>query len=148
MGQEQPKNPELETDEIIESPIYFVDFSQEFDYLYSNVFTRTKLDLIDDFLDHYEINGLRNWKGKISCSWKVPQHYSDWESRSAFAKHYNLWHAHIGLPTWQSYPNVPFQTSNQVLHFQKIGSFEIKLLTLSTHNPIDLPTLENILDEE
>lgn len=145
MGEEQPKNLELEADKKI---LYYADFSQEFDYLYSNVFSNEKLNLIDDFLDHYEYFGLSGWKGKISCSWKVPTTYPDWESRAAFAKQYNLWHVHIGLPNWQSYPNVPFKTSNQVLHFQKINHLEIKLLTLSTHNPMDLPTLENILDEE
>lgn len=149
MGEEQPESLNTEDDlaQSKQTILYYVDFSQEFDYYYNNVFTPEKLDLIDDFIDHYELNGLSGWKGKISNSWNVPETYANWKERSAFAKEHKLSHVHIGLPYWQNQPNIPYLTSNQVLHFQKVSNYEIKLLTVSTHNPMDLPTLENILDE-
>lgn len=129
-----------------ESSLYIVDFSQEFNYYYFNICSNEKLDLIDDFIEHYEKYGLKNWKGRISKSTNVPDYYDDSETRKVLAERYNLYHAHIGLPTWQTRANFPFSTSDQVLHFTKISYKEIKLLTVSTHNPMDLPTEDNILN--
>ncbi|WP_284116433.1 hypothetical protein [Acinetobacter pittii] len=144
MGEEQPKRNDIEIKVVTKNkPINYVAyFSEEFDHFYNHVFSTEKLNLIDDFLDHYEKNGLRNWKGKICSSANVPSSYSDHIERSNYAKQYDLWHVHIGLPSWQSYENVPYLTSDQVLHFQKHNNYEITLLTVSTHNPMDLPPLE------
>lgn len=143
MGEEQPKTNELVNFETIQEKKYFkAEFSEEFNYFYSNVFSPEKLDLIDDFIDHYEVNGLYGWKGKISASWKVPDYYKDKDQRAKYAQKYNLWHVHIGLPTWKKVPNVPFLTSDHVLHFQKISKYKILLMTVSTHNPMDLPDID------
>jgi hypothetical protein len=143
MGEEESGNSE--SLKARSSIIYIVDFSEEFNYFYSKVWSSYKLDLIDDFIDHYEDIGLKGWKGRIVKSTNVPEHYPDAKERIALASKYNLYHAHIGLPTWNTRPNFPYSTSDQVLHFQKVSYNEIKLLTVSTHNPMDLPTEENIL---
>lgn len=145
MGEESSTEYELElTDDFKESKVslYSAILSDEFLFYYNNVFSVEKLNLIDDFLDHFEKNGLSGWKGKVSPSWKVPEFYKDHKERAKYAQDMNLWHAHIGLPTWQNRQNVPYLTSNQVLHFQKIDNFKIHVLTVSSHNPMDLPDVE------
>ena len=143
MGKEESgKSGSLEDQSIL----YIVDFSMEFNLYYDKVWSPEKLDLIDDFIEHYETNGLRNWKGKISKSSNVPNNYKDAALKKALAEKYNLYHAHIGFPSWTNIPKIPYSTSDQVLHFQKLNSNSIKLLTLSTHNPMDLPSEDNIQD--
>ncbi|HHU5621799.1 TPA: hypothetical protein ACUIFO_003995, partial [Acinetobacter baumannii] len=94
MGEESSTNDGLEkstsnTDSI--KPFYTAILSDEFLYYYDNVFTDEKLDLIDDFLEHYEQNGLTGWKGKISPSWKVPECYQDHKERAKYAQEMDLW---------------------------------------------------------
>lgn len=145
MGEKKPKDSNSTE---IESTEYTVIFSSEFDYYYNNVCTENQLDLIDDFIEHYERNGLKNWKGKIACSSNVPNYYKDHNERKSLAIQYNLKHVHIGYPEWITKEGYTYSTSDQVIHFQKISYKEIKLLTLSRHRPMELPTLENIQDDE
>ncbi|MFX4357503.1 hypothetical protein ABTA27_13265 [Acinetobacter baumannii] len=145
MGEESSTNDGLEkstsnTDSI--KPFYTAILSDEFLYYYDNVFTDEKLDLIDDFLEHYEQNGLTAWKGKISPSWKVPECYQDHKERAKYAQEMDLWHAHIGLPSWQTRKGANYSTSDQVLHFQRTSKTEIFVLSISKHNPMDLPDIE------
>lgn len=143
MGEEESgKSENLKTKSSI---LYIVDFSEEFNIYYDRVWSDHKLDLIDDFIESYETHGLTRWKGKIARSTNVPDTYPDAKERKAFAMEYNLYHAHIGIPSWNNYKDVPYSTSDQVLHFQKVSYKEIKLLTVSSHNPMDLPTIDNIL---
>lgn len=142
MGEEQPENLELTSSTSNQQNKYFADFSDEFDYFYSNIFSLEKLNLIDDFIDHYEKHGLNGWKGKITPSWNVPDSYADHKKRRKYAQKFNLWHAHIGLPSWKSAPNASYLTSDHVLHFQQISNYEILLMTVSTHNPMDLPNVD------
>ncbi|MBV6589149.1 hypothetical protein [Acinetobacter baumannii] len=145
MGEESSTNDGLEkstsnTDSI--KPFYTAILSDEFLDYYDNVFTDEKLDLIDDFLEHYEQNGLTGWKGKISPSWKVPECYQDHKERAKYAQEMDLWHAHIGLPSWQTRKGANYSTSDQVLHFQRTSKTEIFVLSISKHNPMDLPDIE------
>ncbi|WP_151828216.1 hypothetical protein [Acinetobacter oleivorans] len=145
MGEESSTSDGLDQTNYIDNSsksLYTATLSDEFLHFYDNVFSDEKLDLIDDFLEHYETHGLNNWKGKISPSWKVPECYKDHERRAKYAQDMNLWHAHIGLPSWQSRENIPYLTSNQVLHFQKLSRYEIFVLSVSTHNPMDLPEID------
>lgn len=143
MGEEKPTTSLILPNQ--QKEIFYVDFGVEFDYFYNNVFSNEKLDLIDDFIEHYEVNGLNNWKGKISHSANVPDSYPDAQERRDLALQYNLHHAHIGLPTWHPSRSGLYKTSDQVLHFQKVSYSEILLLTVSTHNPMELPTIDQIL---
>ncbi|MBE2163707.1 hypothetical protein IIQ43_04045 [Acinetobacter oleivorans] len=142
MGEEESKRDGLKSNSPIRRKSYTVNFSDEFNYLYNYVYSESKLDLIDDFIEHYEKHGLSGWKGKISSSANVPSYYKNHVERSEYARQFDLWHVHIGLPTWQSYTDIPYCTSDQVIHFQKHGRYEITLLTISTHNPMDLPPLD------
>jgi hypothetical protein len=52
-----------------------VEFGTTFLNYYNNRFSTTTIDKIDDFIEHFEHQGLRGWKGKISSSDKVPASY-------------------------------------------------------------------------
>ncbi|KPY30478.1 hypothetical protein [Pseudomonas syringae] len=108
------------------------------------------LDHIDAFWDHCEKHGLGGWKGKVKPSWIVPSHYPDREARVAHAKSNNLWHAHIGIPTWKPSKNTDasYQVSDWVLHFQYNPSENwIKLCDYGDHDPFDLPDGTRLTEE-
>jgi len=122
-----------------------VHFSQRYDSLPDR-----DLDHIDAFWDHCEKNGLAGWKGKIKPSWVVPDHYPDKAEREAHAKLNQLWHAHIGIPSWKPSKNAlaQYQTSDWVLHFRynpKEGW--IMLCDYGDHDPFELPILEHLTEE-
>lgn len=65
---------------------YTVDFSDSFSTFYASLVempTRLNiLDCIDEFIDHFEKNGLWGWKGKIapssrSCVYFVPDSHDN-----------------------------------------------------------------------
>lgn len=126
--------------------MFDVKFGETFQFHYDKVFSEEKLDLIDDYIDHFEEHGWGGWKGKISPSWKVPLNYHDAAERIAYAKKHNLYHVHFGLPSWTN-SGYGYSTSDQVIHFQKIDYHTLRFLSISTHNPMDLPT-EDLINEE
>ncbi|WP_228258836.1 hypothetical protein [Acinetobacter ihumii] len=137
MGEEKPQN----------KINYTVEFGATFNLYYSERYSSKTLDKIDDFIEHYEKFGLKDWKGKISPSDRVPDTYPNQQNLIAKAKKYNLWHVHIGEPKWQRPLHDQYLVSEWVLHFQKINNYHIKLLELSWHNPMELPSDEMINEE-
>ncbi|WP_261411770.1 hypothetical protein [Serratia quinivorans] len=117
---------------------YKVEFSDSFKAKYSNSFTKIELDLIDDFIDHYELHGLTGWKGKVSPSDKVPCNDLERVKKIRHAQRYRLWHAHIGLPTFTPSQYGQYLVSDGVLHFQKLSPYKIKLLDIGGHNPMQI----------
>lgn len=123
-----------------------VRLSAYFSDLYDRLPERD-LDHIDAFWDHCEHHGFKSWKGKVKPSWDLPWDYPFRSSRVAHAKPLNLWHAHIGIPTWKPSrnPNADYQTSDWVVHFQDFSaSGYIKLVDYGSHNPFELPPLDNL----
>ncbi|MCP6576823.1 hypothetical protein NL496_29500, partial [Klebsiella pneumoniae] len=59
-----------------------VSFSETFNLYYTSRFSAKTLDKIDDFIEHFEKYNLFGdplkkhpaWIGKVSPSWKVPDH--------------------------------------------------------------------------
>lgn len=126
--------------------VYEVAFGKTFNNYYAKSYSEKTLDLIDDFLDHYEVYGLGGWKGKISPSNRVPLNYENRNELIKKANHYNLWHVHIGDPQWEVPSHGKFLTSEWVIQFRRLGH-KIVLLELSWHNPMYLPN-DEILEEE
>lgn len=86
-------------------------FIQEFP-TYSKAMQDAINDVRKTFMDH----GLNKskYKGKIKNSWtgtKIVQN-------KQFTKQNNLWHVHLGVPTFTPNQNGKFYTSDYVLHFQ------------------------------
>ncbi|EJE4210385.1 MULTISPECIES: hypothetical protein [Vibrio] len=121
-----------------------VDFSDTFTLYYNERYPEATVDKIDDFIEHVESNGLFGWIGKVSPSDRVPENYPNREETIAYARNNKLWHAHIGDPCFEDKPHGKFKTSAWVIHFQKHHNYHIKLLELDLHNPMKLPSEENI----
>lgn len=117
-----------------------VDFGTTFLDYYSNRYSETTKDKIDDFIEHVVENGLYGWIGKVSPSNKVPNTYPDQQKIIARANEHKLWHAHIGEPCFKDSWNGNYKVSNWVIHFQKFNNWHIKLLELDYHNPMTLPS--------
>lgn len=126
---------------------YQVGFGKTFNKYYSTAFPENTLDLIDDFIEHYEEHGFTGWKGKIGPSNKVPENYPNRNSLIAKANKYNLWHVHIGDPRWNPTPHGKYLTSDWVLQFKRVDRYKIVLLELGWHNPLLLPS-DDICEEE
>ncbi|MGR5416070.1 hypothetical protein ACPV4W_05025 [Vibrio diabolicus] len=124
-----------------------VEFGSTFLKYYSDRFSDTTLDKIDDFIEHVEENSLHGWAGKVSPSNKVPENYPDRQEIISKANAYSLWHAHIGDPCFKDTWHGNYKTSDWVVHFQRFSNVHIKLLELDFHNPMTLPS-DKILNEE
>lgn len=115
---------------------YTWGFKIQFAKEYKN-YPTYQINKIDDFLDTFEAYGLMDktkYIGKISHSWKVepsnPNH--------SYAKENNLWHYHIGLPTYRTIQGKNHKTSDLVLHFQwEYSSTHINLVDIYDHYKID-----------
>jgi hypothetical protein len=121
---------------------YSVDYSESFLQYYEslvNIGVVHQLDRIDDFVEHYEKNGLSNWKGKISSSDRLPQNYPNRNLIIQHARNNSLWHVHIGDPCFRASVTGKYQVSDGVLHFQKLSSYTIKIISVSYHDPMTLP---------
>lgn len=100
--------------------------------------------LIQLFVGHYREKGLGGWQGKVAKSDNVPEADPDRMIKIWRANRYNLWHAHIGHPTWAPGRNqwVKYDTSDWVVHFQKMSDRHIALLDYDHHNPMTLPSTD------
>ena len=132
------------------TPQNSVDFGTTFLKYYNERYSKTTLSKIDDFIDHFEKHGLFGppaWIGKVSPSYKVPDHYPNKEAIEEHARTFALWHAHIGDPCFKGSFHSKYKVSDWVLHFQKISDNHIKLLELGYHGkPMALPT-EDLINE-
>ncbi|KAF1013161.1 MAG: hypothetical protein GAK29_04735 [Acinetobacter bereziniae] len=122
-------------------PEFEVIFGNTFNKYYNN-YPETTLDCIDDFIEHFESRGLKDWKGKIAPSYRVPENYNNRDEIIEKAKNHNLWHVHIGDPSWEKSKYGNYYVSEWVLHFKMITPYKIKLLELGWHNPMLLPSDE------
>lgn len=97
--------------------------------------------LIEDFVFHFEAQGLKTFIGKKSPSDNVPITDPSRAVKIAYAKKHQLWHVHIGYPKWNASRNPAgaYQTSNYVVHFQRFNENHIALIDYGSHNPMGLP---------
>lgn len=98
--------------------------------------------LIQLFISHYRDRGLDGWIGKVAKSDNVPENDPERAMKIWRAKRYNMWHAHVGYPTWTDGQNqwIQYKTSDWVVHFKKMSDRHIALLDYDHHNPMSLPT--------
>jgi hypothetical protein len=121
---------------------YSVDYSESFlQYYYAagQIGLTHQLDCIDDFVDHFFEHGLNGWRGKVAPSTRLPENYPDREVVIAYAEKHQLWHAHIGDPNFKPSKNGQYEVSDGVLHFQRNSPYSIKIVSISYHNPMELP---------
>lgn len=117
-----------------------VEFSEYFTQLYDNL-SEPEQDLIDDFVFHFRERGLDGFKGKFGPTDNVPLIDPDRINKIWWANKHHLWHAHIGYPAWSPCRNPlgTYQTSDFVVHFQKLSRTFIALVDYGSHNPMRMP---------
>ncbi|WP_201546115.1 hypothetical protein [Psychrobacter sp. H7-1] len=96
---------------------------------------------ISAFIQHVQNHGLANLEGRNKSSDNVPTDDPRWLVKVKHAKKYNLWHYHIGIPTYEG--EFGDKTSEYVLHYMldEVGR-KITLVYMSAHPPFELPNDE------
>lgn len=92
---------------------YSIQFAKEYER-----FPDDQKDKVDDFLDIYEVSGFSDfaaYPGKITPSWKGLESS---DPKFSYAFDNELWHYHIGLPSYKTSRHGGYLTSDKVLHFQ------------------------------
>lgn len=117
-----------------------VEFSEHFTSCYEDRSDPEK-DLIDDFVFHFRQFGLKGFRGKVAPTDNVPMIDPDRIHKIWWANRHNLWHAHIGYPAWAPCinPYGTYETSDFVVHFQKLSLELIALVDYGSHNPMLMP---------
>ncbi|WP_312623300.1 hypothetical protein [Pseudomonas juntendi] len=126
--------------------IHIVDFSVHFARIYSTV-PANDIDLVDDFIEHVEANGLTDLPGRLKFSWDISPNDRQYASKSQYAKKYNLWHYHVGIGKDGYDKGRPYGdwTSQFVLHLRKHECGQrTTIVDLDPHPPFTLP-LEDTL---
>lgn len=95
---------------------------------------------IRQFVEHIEQFGFDGLTGRNKSSDNVPKDNPNWAKIVAYAQAHQLWHYHIGIPTYTLSDSGDF-TSEYVLHYVKGNDF-IKIVDLSAHPPLQLPTAD------
>jgi hypothetical protein len=110
---------------------YSYGFKKQFATEFAN-FPKPQQDKILDFADAFLLHGLGDFTkyvGKITPSWAGNANSADYN----FALSNELWHYHIGIPTYIAV-HPKYSTSDWVLHFQWKGKGDhIDLLDVYSH---------------
>ena len=108
-----------------------------------NNFPKADQIKIRAFAKHIEQFGFDGLQGRNKSSDDAPVTHPNWSERIIYAKTHNLWHYHIGIPNYEKSEKGDY-TSEYVLHYIKGDDF-IKLVDLSAHPPLNLPSLEYLV---
>lgn len=119
--------------------IHIVDFSVHFARIYSAI-AANDAEFIDDFVDHVEQNGLNGLPGRLKCSWDISADDPMYASKSQYAKTWNLWHYHLGMPAYDTAKGHGNYTSEWILHLRRhpCGS-RTTIVDWDSHPPFALP---------
>lgn len=114
-----------------------VRYSQLFVRIMRN-FPKDELLKIGQFVTHLERNGFVGLAGRNKSSSDIPFDDPDYVAKFEYAKKYNLWHYHIGIPHYNEKNGFGDYTSKYVIHYIKGDDF-IKIVDFSAHPPFQLP---------
>ncbi|MBS9779171.1 MAG: hypothetical protein KGV51_00955 [Moraxellaceae bacterium] len=103
-------------------------------------FPNADLIKIKAFENHVKQHGFDGLKGRNKSSANVPRNDPDWLTKVQYARQYNLWHYHIGIPSYEESEKGDM-VSEYILHYVK-GDDEIKLVDMTSHPPFVLPSEE------
>ena len=100
-------------------------------------FTPDERAKVADFIVTYQDHGLKDfslYKGKIARTGSG----NCTEEERAFGLKHDLWHYHVGVPTYVKSPHGQYMTSRDVLHFQWFQSENrIRLVDMYRHYLLD-----------
>jgi hypothetical protein len=126
------------------APKHVIDFSVHFAKIY-DVVAANDADFIDSFIEHAEEHGLVGLPGRLKCSWDIPPDDPQFASKTQYAKKWNLWHYHVGMPHYDMTNGHGDFTSQWVLHLRRhpCGLYTT-IVDWDPHPPFVLPK-ENTL---
>ncbi|VEF08474.1 Uncharacterised protein [Pseudomonas fluorescens] len=123
-------------------PAHIVNMSDHFEITYLDM-AANELFPVDNFITHVEENGLILLEGRLKKSDDIPTDDGEWLKKVLFVREHNLWHYHIGYPSYD--PGKPFgdRTSEYVLHLQRhpCGT-KTTIVHWAKHPPFKLPSLD------
>ena len=73
----------------------------------------------------------------ILTGWSLENVDPDFLKKVEFVREHNLWHYHIGIPSYDLSPN-GYSTSQYVLHYIRQEDY-IVIVDMSDHSPFELP---------
>lgn len=91
-----------------------------------------------DFAIHVMEHDFELLPGKNKRSDGFPNDDPFFASKMALVKKYNLWHYHIGIPSYKDSFCGKYKTSEYILHYKK-GEDSIEIVSLDRHPPFSLP---------
>jgi hypothetical protein len=97
------------------------------------------------FLNSYIKQGFNGLNGKNRSSDNVHRNDPFYLSKVKYAQEHKLWHYHIGIPKYEKSEYGDYLTSEYVLHYQKLTDYEIKIVDMSYHPPLNLPNLNYLI---
>lgn len=98
---------------------------------------------IKEFVEHVQQFGFEGLQGRNKPSDDVPTDNPHWGEIVTYAQEHQLWHFHIGIPSYTTSEQGDL-TSEYVLHYVKGDDF-IKIVDLSDHPPLKLPSLDYLI---
>lgn len=100
-------------------------------------FPQSDKSIIYEFIRHIHLHGFNGLLGKNKSSIDVPIDDPDFLKKVEFVREHNLWHYHIGIPSYDLSPN-GYSTSQYVLHYIRQEDY-IVIVDMSDHSPFELP---------
>ncbi len=122
-----------------------VDFGQIFINRFDN-FPAADKQKIQEFADHVSRYGFRRLPGRNKPSTDVPTDDKDFIDKVVYARRHNLWHYHIGIPSYDERNDFGDYTSEYVLHYKHMGA-EIVVVDFDFHPPLSLPSIQYLVDD-
>lgn len=121
--------------------MYTVSFGEIFLQRFKN-YPETDRKIIQDFIEHYEEHGFKGLPGRRKSSDDVDKDDRDFVRKVKYALDNKLYHYHIGIPEYDKTNARGDWTSEYIIHYQDISSYEIKILDYDRHPPFYLPKKE------
>lgn len=94
-----------------------------------------------DFAIHVQQNGLDLLPGKNKRSDGFSNDDPQFANKMALVKKYNLWHYHIGIPSYKDSLLGDYKTSEYILHYARRAD-SIEIVDLGRHPPFHLPSVD------
>lgn len=115
-----------------------VEKSRAFNKQFLGLITQDQKTVFN-FIKYVQEHGLTGLPGRNKKSDNVSDNYAHKEKIEKFAQDHRLWHYHIGIPNYSTTKGIGKYTSDYVIHYQRLSSDKIKLISIDNHRPFRLP---------
>ncbi|WP_138726254.1 hypothetical protein [Pseudomonas sp. FSL W5-0203] len=118
---------------------HVVDLSILFSRIYLTVAANDG-EILDRFINHAQTHGLENLPGRLKPSWDVHRDDPFFLKKVEYARHWDLWHYHVGMPYFDETNGHGDFTSEWVLHLRRLPcGTRTQIVDWDKHPPFELP---------